>query len=474
MDFNIGILREKLDHEMNEFKSSYNDMSITEVYNDWYIIGFNESYYELLFSDYVEERLDKDVLKWLSSKETPLSYLYDEWLSCDGHTSYGWDDMIDWLESVYSEEKHLEKQELYNNINSLGLKDVPEKNDEYFHGFDYFAHVSTEPFVFSANFPNNFDKDVDKDFAAFFNEKLLVKSCDYGCDTYPNGVTKDIEGLGEYTFQQSVWNFIEATEQMFECKCHFYEGYNGFEFAFEFGSDDKRGCYVLAAGNNGQEYSETLYLTNPELIHDPQMANTIISIDKALYTLLEEHSLKREGRDEVLADIKRITKNDLLHCETVFDFNRPKTKFQSEAVVDYVEFEVIKPERFEKLARNLARCGNTDGWDESLLEEVNNKDSSWYEHIMLYVHIIDGTVDKIYTECTTCDDCDSLVTEQVFDEDEIETIKDTALKLYKENALNRGTTEKKSLSDLDVVIKCAEEQKCEQKNAQALNNEYER
>ena len=36
MDFNV--LKEKLEHEMNEFKASYNDMSSTEVYNDWYII----------------------------------------------------------------------------------------------------------------------------------------------------------------------------------------------------------------------------------------------------------------------------------------------------------------------------------------------------------------------------------------------------------------------------------------------------
>lgn len=304
MDYNtlVCTLREKLDHEMNEFKASYNDMSNTEIYNDWYIIGFHESFYEMLSCDFVESNIDEDIIDWLIKKETPISYLYQEWLSCDGEMSYSWDDMVKWLEGVYSEEKHLERQELYNNINSLGLKDVSEKNDEYFSEFDYFVHISNEPFVFSANFPNNFDKDVDKEFAAFFNEKLLVKSCDYGCDTYPNGVTKDIEGLGEYTFQQQVWNFIDSVEQMFDCKCHFYEGYNGFEFAFEFGSDDNKGCYVLAAGNNGQEYSETLYFTNPEIIRDPQIANVIISIDKALYTLLEEHNLKMKVSENVLSN----------------------------------------------------------------------------------------------------------------------------------------------------------------------------
>jgi len=304
MDFNV--LKEKLEHEMNEFKASYNDMSSTEVYNDWYIIGFHEAYYKLLTSDYFSDEVEPKTINWLANKKTPVSYLYEKFKSCDEEMSHSWDDMIDWIIDVYLDEK----QEFYNNISSLGLKDVPVIDDEYFDGFNYFCHISNQPFVFSANFPNNFDKGIDKEFATFFNEKLLVKSCDYGCNTYPNGIAKVIEDLGEYTFQQPVWNFIEATEQMFECKCHFYEGYNGFEFAFEFGEGENKGCYVFAAGNNGQEYTETLYLTNPEMIRDSQITNTIITIDKALYTLLEEHSLKREEREERPDTLKKITKNE--------------------------------------------------------------------------------------------------------------------------------------------------------------------
>lgn len=297
MDLNV--LREKLDHEMNEFQASYKDMSSTEVYNDWYIIGFHESHYEVLTSDYFSEQVSSNLVDWLAKKETPISYLYQKWMSCDGEMSHSWDDMIDWIVDVYLEEK----QELHNSIASLGLKNVRETNDEYFEGFGCFCHISNEPLVFSPNNPYNVDKEVDKEFAKFFNEKLFVKSCDYACDTYPNGITRVFEGLGEYTFKQQVWDFIDATEQVFDCECLYDEGYNGFEFAFEFGEGENKGCYVFAAGNNGQEYTETLYLTNPELIREDTIRNTIISIDKALYTLLEEYGLKREAKDVSLEEV---------------------------------------------------------------------------------------------------------------------------------------------------------------------------
>lgn len=298
-------LSEKIDIEISEFKSHYEGLSPMAVYNDSYKINFFESFKNMLSNDYIDNDYNGKVIAWLSEKNSPIDFLHEMYMGSDGEMSYDWDDMMEWVKGVYFEEKRLEKQELHYEISSLGLKDVPISNDEYFEGFECFVSVGHSPVVFSANFPGSFDENINAEFGAFFRERLLVKSCDYGCDTYPGGVTKIRGELdGEYTFRQEVWNFIEAVEQMFNCKCDFIKGYNGFEFAFEFGSDNKKGCYVFAAGNNGQEFTETLYLTDLLMIRDPQIANTIISIDKALYTLLEENLLRREDRvaslDEVI------------------------------------------------------------------------------------------------------------------------------------------------------------------------------
>ena len=97
------ILVEKINKEREVFKHEYAEAQGCQVYEDWYVIGFYESYYEMLTSDFVEYDIYEDMIKWLSDFEEPLSFLYCEWLSCDGHMSHGWDDMLSWLHELYEE-----------------------------------------------------------------------------------------------------------------------------------------------------------------------------------------------------------------------------------------------------------------------------------------------------------------------------------------------------------------------------------
>ena len=92
----MNTLKQKLDNEMQEFKSTYETMTPTQVYNDWYIICFYESYYEML-THYTQVNEIQDILDWLNTYENPLGFLYSEWLSCDGAFCGLWDDMIAWL-----------------------------------------------------------------------------------------------------------------------------------------------------------------------------------------------------------------------------------------------------------------------------------------------------------------------------------------------------------------------------------------
>ena len=87
---------------MQEFKKTYETMTPTQVYTDWYIISFYESYYEML-TFYIDEEENEDILEWLDTFENPLGYLYSEWLSCDGAFCQLWDDMIAWLSDLMEE-----------------------------------------------------------------------------------------------------------------------------------------------------------------------------------------------------------------------------------------------------------------------------------------------------------------------------------------------------------------------------------
>lgn len=284
-------LREKLENEIGEFRASYNNMSVIQAYNDWYIIGFKEEFFEMLMSEFAKNGLDDKEVVWIASLNYPLDTLYERWQKVDGAMNHDWEAMVDFVHSVYYEEKRRFKQDLYRDIKALDINVVRDASDDYFGKYDFVTHISESPVVLSATLPNNFDEEINQKFATFFKDKLLVKSCDYGCDTYPNGMSKEVAPGNVQTYQQPVWNFIEAVEQMFDCKCNYYNEVNGFEFIFEFGTGDNKGCYFLGAGNNGQEFSQGLYLNNSEQIYDAEFVKAITTIDKALYTLLEEYEL---------------------------------------------------------------------------------------------------------------------------------------------------------------------------------------
>lgn len=94
-------LKQKLDNEMQEFKKSYEAMTPTQIYNDWYMIGFHEEYYEML-SNILVDCDDYDyIAKWLCEFERPIQFLYSEWLSADGVFNYDWNEMLDFTKEVY-------------------------------------------------------------------------------------------------------------------------------------------------------------------------------------------------------------------------------------------------------------------------------------------------------------------------------------------------------------------------------------
>jgi hypothetical protein len=97
----MNTLRQKLNNEMAEFKKTYEAMTPTQVYNDWYVIGFKEEYYEMLMCDFIDWENYSDIEKWLCEFEYPLQFLYDEWLSADGAFDHDWDAMFDFIGEVY-------------------------------------------------------------------------------------------------------------------------------------------------------------------------------------------------------------------------------------------------------------------------------------------------------------------------------------------------------------------------------------
>lgn len=92
---------ENLEREMQDFRASYDNMNKTQIYNDWYIIGFCEEYFDLFMSEYYEYEDNKEIYRWLSELESPLGFLYDVWLGSDGVFNHDWDMMWDFVETVY-------------------------------------------------------------------------------------------------------------------------------------------------------------------------------------------------------------------------------------------------------------------------------------------------------------------------------------------------------------------------------------
>ena len=101
MENYYDIFVENLETEIKDFRASYDFMGVAETYNDWYVIGFFEAYFELFMSEYYEYEDCKEIYKWLSEFGSPLAYLYDEWLGADAAFNHNWDAMWDFVEEVY-------------------------------------------------------------------------------------------------------------------------------------------------------------------------------------------------------------------------------------------------------------------------------------------------------------------------------------------------------------------------------------
>lgn len=98
------ILTEKINKEREQLKHDYADMKPLQVYDDWYKIGFYESYYEMFMSDFIDIDYQIDIIEWLCGFENPLAFLYSEWLGADGPFSHDWDEMVSFIEEVYQED----------------------------------------------------------------------------------------------------------------------------------------------------------------------------------------------------------------------------------------------------------------------------------------------------------------------------------------------------------------------------------
>lgn len=307
--------REKLDQEIKEFRSGYQDKCTSaETYEDWHVIAFMEEYYDMFLSVVsagVTRRFDDNELKWLASFEAPLDNLYQEWMKKDEAMNHDWDVMIDFVHTAYGDHNRREIQNAYRDIKALNINPINDRSDDYFTKYNFVTHISPSPFVFSHKFPNDNFPEANKVLGEFFRNRLNVRSCDYGCDTYPNGLSSMVGPDNKQTYQQPVWNFIAEVDELFNCKCNYFDSVNGFEFIFEFGSGDNQGCYVLSAGNNGQEFVEGLYFNNPEQLSNPEFLKAVETIDRALYILLEKNELCMVSKERGASLEDKISQADL-------------------------------------------------------------------------------------------------------------------------------------------------------------------
>lgn len=98
----------RLDEEISAFRNSYKAKDYTDIYNDWYKIGFYETYYEMLKSLSKEAiELNYKIIEWLSNFRSPLVFLYDEWLGIDDPVDMSYEAMMDFIYFVYKSEQSL-------------------------------------------------------------------------------------------------------------------------------------------------------------------------------------------------------------------------------------------------------------------------------------------------------------------------------------------------------------------------------
>lgn len=98
------ILCEKMDAEMTAFRKSYEKMSAIQIYNDWYIIGVKEEFYEMLKSGFIDNQEFEEELAWLAEMDAPIQYMYDYWMDCDdGAFNHNWEFLLDLVCDAYYE-----------------------------------------------------------------------------------------------------------------------------------------------------------------------------------------------------------------------------------------------------------------------------------------------------------------------------------------------------------------------------------
>lgn len=96
-------LVEKICKERKLFREFYFCENTAKVYTDYYRIFFFEQYRAMLTNDYVLKHfIKKEVTKWLSEKDSPITFLYTEWLNTDGYLSDNWDDMTEFIGLLYT------------------------------------------------------------------------------------------------------------------------------------------------------------------------------------------------------------------------------------------------------------------------------------------------------------------------------------------------------------------------------------
>ena len=87
----------RLSDEYEEFRKDELSKSKEEIFDDASRINF---YFEV-YNYFLEcGELDEEVTKLLSSKDEPMSFLWDEYLSMDGASIGTWDDMDEFLINV--------------------------------------------------------------------------------------------------------------------------------------------------------------------------------------------------------------------------------------------------------------------------------------------------------------------------------------------------------------------------------------
>lgn len=100
---------DKLDRELDAFRKSYDKFESIQIYNDWHIIGFYESVYDVLADKFGinllgDDYIDDSIIDWLDTKDAPIAFLYEEYENYgDFSLAYGCLPIKNWLEDLYNE-----------------------------------------------------------------------------------------------------------------------------------------------------------------------------------------------------------------------------------------------------------------------------------------------------------------------------------------------------------------------------------